>query len=46
MGRETDNDAALTLAELAGGAADVVALCGGTDDDFSAGRRYSVLCLS
>jgi hypothetical protein len=46
MGREPDNDAALSLAELAGGAAHVIALCSGTDDDFSAGRRYSVFCLS
>jgi hypothetical protein len=46
MGRETDNDAALTLTQLAGGAADVIALSGRADDYFSAGRRYSVLCLS
>jgi hypothetical protein len=46
MSRETDNNAALTLAELAGGAADVIALCGGADNYFSAGRCGGVLCLS
>ena len=45
VGGEPDNDATLALAQLTGGAADVVALCSGTDDNFSAGRRYSVFSL-
>jgi hypothetical protein len=45
VGREPDDYAALTLAELAGGAADIIALSSRADNYFSAGRRYSVFRL-